>query len=147
MTAFSLPRTIRLGRLLWVRLRIECLTSVILCDGTVKGIMNSVHCLGCIITIIILCSIGVAALCYHHKHVRHPDDEVDLVGNMDPETPQLAAPNPNNAPKPALEENTDVQFVIPKQPLMKRESHELTVFVSTTDGLKTVERKPSSSSR
>ena len=101
---------------------------------------------GCILTIIFLCALGLSGLCffYHHQR-RRPEDEVDLVSNME-RSGRRAISGTTLAENGGANVETDfnVHYVVPKEGVP--EEHELNVYVSTSNGLKKVERKNSSTS-
>ena len=88
--------------------------------------------LGCIVTVIVLCLMGLVGL-WLFRPRKSAEDEVDLVNNME---------LPHRSPRPIEELN--VHYVVPRPENQGNE--ELSVYVSTPNGLKKLERVPSQNS-
>ena len=94
--------------------------------------------LGCIVTVIVLCVLGLVGLWYFRPK-KGAEDEVDLVNNM--ERPHLSPPHRSNG----NEEDLNVHYVVPR-PENPDSTEELSVYISTTNGLQKLERKASQNS-
>lgn len=87
--------------------------------------------LGCIVTIIVLCVVGLIGL-WLFRPRKGDDDEVDLVNNM--ERTHVV----NNASV-----DLNVHYVVPRPNESQEATDELSVYISTSTGLKKLERKSS----
>ncbi len=95
--------------------------------------------LACIITIIVLCVIGLLGL-WLFRPKKGADDQVDLVNNM--ERPHMSSPPAYDADK-----DLNVHYVVPRPTQASNEANEeLSVYISTPNGLKKLERKTSGNS-
>ena len=87
-------------------------------------------------TVIILCVLGLVGL-WHFRPKKGAEDEVDLVNNM--ERPHMSPHRPNT------QEDLNVHYVVPR-PENPESREELSVYISTTNGLQKLERKASQNS-
>ena len=90
--------------------------------------------LGCIVTVIVLCILGLAGLWYFRPK-KADDDQVDLVNNME---------RPHMSPHNRASEDLNVHYVVPRPENPTHE--ELSVYISTSNGLQKLERKASQNS-
>lgn len=96
--------------------------------------------LGCIVTVILLCFVGLAGL-WLFRPKKASEDELDLVGHME-----------RNQSSPSRRRQIDshpvdiVHYVVPKPNDQEHSKEEIKVYVSTSNGLKKVERRPSQNS-
>ena len=85
--------------------------------------------LGCIITVIVLCVFGLFGL-WLFRPRKGEEDEIDLVNNME-------------RPHTLHNEDLNVHYVVPRP---NEATEELSVYISTPNGLKKLERKSSQNS-
>jgi len=90
--------------------------------------------LGCIVTVIVLCVLGLVGLWYFRPK-KADEDEVDLVNNME---------RPHMSPRPV--EDLNVHYVVPRPESNQDCSEELSVYISTSNGLQKLERQASQNS-
>ena len=94
--------------------------------------------MGCIVTIIFLCLLGLGGLWLFKPRKGRDEDQVDLVNNM--ERPQHTLQTCSTAP-----EESSVHYVVPR-PENRENEDELSVYISTSTGLKKLQRKNSQNS-
>lgn len=94
--------------------------------------------LGCIVTVIVLCVIGLVGLWFFRPR-KGGDDEIDLVNNME---------RPHMSPqRSTIPEDSNVHYVVPRpEETKENNSEELSVYISTPNGLQKLERKSSQNS-
>jgi len=100
--------------------------------------------LGCIITVIVLCVIGLLGLWYFRPQ-RKDEDEVNLVHNMEiphNSTAPTSSTTRRSSSHISNNEEMNVHYVVPR-PETQGTTEELSVYISTPNGLKKLERKHS----
>jgi hypothetical protein len=109
---------------------------------------NGLFISGCIVTVILLCVLGLTGLWFFRPN-KAADDEVDLVNNMERTHNTSTTTTPTSRPPPQTYDHNEmnVHYVVPKPDDSSNGKEELNVYISTPNGLKkVVERRSSQNS-